>query len=853
MPTSQHAEQQRQARERQGARAALVGQQATGRLSARRSLRHFLGLGVVGLALLGQPTPAAAFVWPNTAERVEQDLGKSQVALRRRAAKRLLDLPAAVGRRLTLKALLDADLEVRVLAAQAALELAPEGAGELVVSWLNDGDRQIRAVACELLAASPSRNAIVPLGRVLGDPDPGVRVQAARALGASAQKDAVMPLMGHLDDKHPDVREAVIEALAVLGDPRAVAPVIGKVQDARGPVRVAAARALGQLGDKRAVSALILALRDPEKEVRVAALRSLGELKAEDATLAVVDALGDQPEVREAAITALGKIGGSRALEALMGQLGGPSQASVASALGEMGAGAAAKLKQCLAGQPARSQAAGCARALVAWGGQGADAALISAIRRGVLEPSVGMAGLGDLQSARGLPLVLSYLVDEDPSRRRAAVDAAGALLDPGKPDGRAVGPIRQAFESARERKHERRALVVLLGLTGSPRAAAVLLPIAKDSDDLGLKVAAIESLGMLGPSVQDAVLIEALQDEHSSVRLAAAVALSRVAGAASAPLLLERFEHAAAQDRRALAMALGGALARTASPELVDRAFGALDRTRGGERDALLEALARNPAASTGARLVRLARAAALPDRLKLAELLAQHATSRSALLRLAKDADAGVRANAVWSLGAVATAPDAPALSAAVNDTDVSVAGNAAAALALLGQRTGVEVRAELCRALADTRAYVRANALAGLRIVGRRCPDGQALKLLQGDGSDVVRASAARLVLDVKQTAEDRRAIERCRATDLSSQVAVACERGARPAKSAAQTQAVTVFVVDAAATQPRAGAAFALIRADGLMRLGVTDRRGAVYEHAAPRGALELGVPAALADP
>lgn len=847
MPRSQHAEPQRQRRAQPSAAAPVR------RRGQRRSVWTHLGLGVVGLALLGQAAPASAFVWPNTAERVEQDLGKPQLSMRRRAAKRLLDLPEAVGRRLTLKALLDSDLEVRLLAAQAALELKPKGAGELVASWLNDSERQIRSVACEVLATSPSRNAIVPLGRVLGDPDPGVRVQAARALGASAQKDAVMPLMGHLDDKHPDVREAVIEALAVLGDPRSVPPVIGKVQDARGPVRVAAARALGRLGDQRAVSALILALRDPEKEARVAALQSLGELKAQDATLAVVDALGDQPEVREAAIAALGKIGGERSLEALMDQLRGPSQASVASVLAEMGEPAAVKLKQCLSGQPSRAQASGCARALVATASAGADGALISAMRRGVLEPSVGMAGLGELNSALGLPLVLSYLADDDPSRRRAAVDAAGALLEPGKPDGRAVGPIRQAFESARERKNERRALVTLLGRTGSPRAAAVLLPIAKDSDDLGLKVAAIESLGLLGASAQDAVLIEALKDEHSSVRLAAAVALSRVAGAASAPMLLERFEHGAEQDRRALAMALGGALSRTKKADVVGRAFGALERTRGGERDALLEALARNPARSTGTRLARLAQDAAAPDRLKLAEVLAQHSTSRSTLVRLAKDSNAGVRANAVWSLGSVASQQDQAVLSAAVGDRDVAVAGNAAAALAMLGQRTKLDVGPELCRALQDTRAYVRANALAGLRLVGRRCPSGLAQKLLSDDSSDVVRATAARLLIEVKPTAEDRRAVERCRAIDPSSQVALACERAARSAAADTQTEAVTVFVVEAAATDPKPGTAFALIRADGLMRLGVTDRRGAVYEHAAPRGALELGVPAALAEP
>ena len=50
-----------------------------------------------------------------------------------------------------------------------------------------------------------------------------------------------------------------------------------------------------------------------------------------------------------------------------------------------------------------------------------------------------------------------------------------------------------------------------------------------------------------------------------------------------------------------------------------------------------------------------------------------------------------------------------------------------------------------------LADGRATVRANALAALASVGARCEGGRAeRKLLGDDGSDLVRASAARAVI-------------------------------------------------------------------------------------------------------
>jgi hypothetical protein len=47
------------------------------------------------------------------------------------------------------------------------------------------------------------------------------------------------------------------------------------------------------------------------------------------------------------------------------------------------------------------------------------------------------------------------------------------------------------------------------------------------------------------------------------------------------------------------------------------------------------------------------------------------------------------------------------------------------------------------------------------------------------------------------------------------------------------------------------EPAPRAPFALLRADGLMRLGLTDRRGEVFELDAPRGYVSLAVPAPLA--
>jgi hypothetical protein len=58
-------------------------------------------------------------------------------------------------------------------------------------------------------------------------------------------------------------------------------------------------------------------------------------------------------------------------------------------------------------------------------------------------------------------------------------------------------------------------------------------------------------------------------------------------------------------------------------------------------------------------------------------------------------------------------------------------------------------------------------------------------------------------------------------------------------------------VVIFVIPDGQSSPLAAAPFALQRADGLIRAGIADRRGAVFERYAPAGDLSLLLPAALA--
>jgi HEAT repeat protein len=753
-------------------------------------------------------------------------------------------------------ALADPDPAVRVAVLEALLAARTPGLGARVTAWLGDPDPHVRHAATEALAREPSIEAVAALGRVLSDPDAAVRASAARALGVSGSARAVVSLLGRLDDSDPDVREAVVLALSRIGDKSAVVPLIGKIQDSRPNVRQGVATALGELGDPRAASALTLVLRDSDEVVRVAALDALGRLHAEEAVSTIVALLGDEhrPDVRKAAFDALAQIPSETGIDALVAALSDddPRERSpVRAALVRAGARAVPKLTLCLEGQPSFNMADGCALSLGEMRAKGGALVIAAALRRGVVRPDAALRALALTGDSDALGPVLEYIGAGDAWVRRAAVDAVGRLLDPENPDGRAVEPIERAMSAAHGQRAETTALVVLLGKTGSPRTVPVLAAFARDATDPELRLAAVQALGMVGRAGQDAVLLESLSDERANIRLAAALALRKCAAAATANPLLDRFENAAGDDRGSIAVALRGPLAVTRDAAVVERVERLARATTGAVRDGFVEALGAVPGALGSASLERLLES--LPDRgtrMKIAEAFAAHVEALPALATLLRDEDPSVRAAAAWSIGAVGGAANVAAIIALARDADGSVAANAVAALGRLGTH-GAAVAPELCRALGDARPYVRGNALAGLAAMGARCAGDPERALLEGDASEIVRARAARLVASAKGSspAEDHAALARCASEDPSADVALACDAPTSP-REAARPVAVSVYVVPNGATSSEPEAPFALEFADGFVRLGLTDRRGSVYEAAAPAGAVRLGIPAPL---
>lgn len=862
----------------------------------RRALTALTALAAFAFAAAG---PAHAFVWPNVPEQVARALSSGDVSERRLAAGRLGELPPEIALRLVQQAMGDPDVEVRLRASQAAITLRMPKAGDQVMPWLSEGDARLRLAACDVIRAAPTDRSVVALGRVLGDPDAHVRLAAAAAMGSSGMAEAVSPLLGHLDDTSPEVREEVGRALGRIGDSRAVVPLIGKVQDSVADVRKVVARALGELGDLRAQSALMLALQDTSSEVRLEAVGALGRLRSDEATLAIASlvetpevtegSIGFYPgraqpatgvgaaEVRAAAVRALGRIGSEAAVKVLVNALAKDDltgqRSAVRDALTAAGKPAVTALVATLAGSPQAGTAAGAALVLGALHAQEGEGPIIRAMQRGVVPLRYGLRALAQIGSRSALPTVLEMLDDSDPTTRKEAIRAAVTLLDPAEVDGRPVDPASAALRDSATPIDEKIELVRLLGRTGAPRAQDVLLPLLT-AKTTALRIAVLEALGGLRASSSkvDDALLKALDDETADVRLKASIALARVGSPKIARELLRRLAVAAEQDRGALGIAISGALARTTDTTLAETVRDAIATAPEVARDALIEGLGRMRGPEAGRALSDLSKGA-IDDRRKAAEALAGHPEMEEALRKLAADPDSGVRANAAWSLGTAGTKGSIAILTRLVTDPDVAVAGNAAAALGRVAGREndGSLAASTLCGVLVEPRPYVRANAIEGLSIAGAACEPGTVAGLLSRDPSESVRIAAADYLARAigragdKASPPDKRALIRCASEDRNASVAQRCTHPVTPAATPgpgragsqaspsprARAEDVAVYVVPDGRSAPQARAPFALVRADGLLRLGLADRRGEIFEFAAPPGTLRLTVPAALA--
>ncbi len=195
---------------------------------------------------------------------------------------------------------------------------------------LGDEDPRVRALAIEGLWEDESPALISPLLYILQhDPDPEVRAAAATSLGrfvllselGTLPAREIAPVVEALIDKvndeeeDLDVRRRALESIAYIGEPHIYDLIERAYYHPDVRMQASALFSMGRSADERWGPLVLAELESPEPELRYEAALAAGELELLEA-LPVLTWLAeheDDIQVREAAIEALGRIGGPEA------------------------------------------------------------------------------------------------------------------------------------------------------------------------------------------------------------------------------------------------------------------------------------------------------------------------------------------------------------------------------------------------------------------------------------------------------------------------------------------------------------------------------------------------------------
>ncbi len=244
--------------------------------------------------------------------------------------------------RALLKNLQSGSPALRHAAATALSKIQDATSLGILSETLRGQDPERIVVAIQLLEQIGGSDAAQTIAALLNHPEARVRATAATAMGRLAGKDYTEPLLALLDDPDPRVRANAVEALASFGDPALVEKIrplltdpftrarvntiltmasiqgvsssvewMPQIQElARGDPqsRATATYALGRLPLEQSEDMLVELLRDPELGIRREAAQALGRIGSSRIIPALVEALASPPELRHATRKAIAKI-----------------------------------------------------------------------------------------------------------------------------------------------------------------------------------------------------------------------------------------------------------------------------------------------------------------------------------------------------------------------------------------------------------------------------------------------------------------------------------------------------------------------------------------------------------------
>ena len=200
---------------------------------------------------------------------------------------------------------------------EALLILGRGGVIHALIPFLDSPDNIIRRCISHLLGEIGDSNAVEALIKSLSDEDGHVRGNSMIALGKIKDRRAITPLMDFLNDEYDDVQESAVTAIVEIGaEVEQLLPMLSsKVSNLRKNI----ALILGRIRAKKAVSALGFIIKDESPEVREAAVKALGMIGGDEAGRFLISALTDEkPRVKMASAIAIGEIGYKKGIDSLI-------------------------------------------------------------------------------------------------------------------------------------------------------------------------------------------------------------------------------------------------------------------------------------------------------------------------------------------------------------------------------------------------------------------------------------------------------------------------------------------------------------------------------------------------------
>ncbi|CAD0226297.1 putative PAS/PAC sensor protein [Planktothrix agardhii] len=402
----------------------------------------------------------------------------------------------------------------------------------LLISQLEAPDLETRKAVITVLGRIGSNQAVPALTNLLGEDGELVMVTTAALaqIGDARAFEALLGLLGHPDSA---VRLGAIAALNSLGHPALPERILHLLTDPNPIIRESAVKIAGYFAFSECIEALFKCIHDPEEKVRRATLDLTELLNSENETLTVVFEVLEHLintdiayPVRAAATSALGYIGGNRAIPLLTSLVGvevgdGDVARAAVIALGRIDStDAVAPLLMALnSTNPERRL-----DALHAFRERGTEEAGVALQWMAAADPEekVVQAAIESL-SRMGTPEAIAALLElsVDPSSREACILALAARnLDNSTIKEDYIEGISQGLNHVHPAV--RCAVVEVLKRLKHPFASEILISALNDQDQ-SVRLSAVNALVYLGNrSCAEQLGILARNDTSAAVRRAA-------------------------------------------------------------------------------------------------------------------------------------------------------------------------------------------------------------------------------------------------------------------------------------------------------------------------------------------